>query len=75
MLRWLLWEGEDEPQSLPVASEVRPRAGSRRSGDPGPASLQTHGPRSQGALALHYAAARGCLECVKLILDSSDQFR
>ena len=68
MLRWLLWEGEEEPQSLPVSSEVRP--GPRLTG---PASLEP--PGRSGALALHYAAARGCLECVQLIVASSPQFR
>ncbi|KAL1115896.1 hypothetical protein AAG570_006185 [Ranatra chinensis] len=58
VLRWLLWEAD------------MPAGGGHHQQD-GEEGEQRTIAASQWALALHYAAARGCLDCTKLLVDSS----
>ncbi|KAH1025374.1 hypothetical protein HUJ05_010110 [Dendroctonus ponderosae] len=72
VLRWLLWEAESREGSTIGSCGGMPaleKGAATAVGEP-------HGPPNGNAtLALHYAAARGCLDCVRLLVDSSVELR
>nr|CAI5825455.1 unnamed protein product [Callosobruchus analis] len=65
VLRWLLWEGERCTDEMPALDHRPPPDSGGGGGHGGPATT----------LALHYAAARGCLDCVRLLVDSTPDLR
>lgn len=76
MLRWLLTEA-DRATVLHPTTAANSEGGVNEMMPPMTSSHSRSSPDGgNGSLALHYAAARGCLDCVKLLVEStSPEFR
>lgn len=71
MLRWLLWESQGSGSDRTTQG----RKSDFTTGTMPALERDRNGAPTTSALALHYAAARGCLDCVKLLVDTSTELR